>query len=263
MVSGRGGLRRCTPGCGGRGRRREIVRIPAHRIPEDVIAGMVEVAERKDREARDYRERSAAVVGDGPREQELRRWYDSGARSPPTRRSPTAPVAPASTRRWSAESRSPSTGSPIGPGSGRSTRHPRYAGWTGPSSHHPCPNRWTWCDHPPTPSTGAGRAVRVADQPGVVRRPDRDAGRAGRAAGHDADLRRGGAPTPTRAPPRVDLRPTGAEPGCVARRETRFLTLVRAGSDQGTLMMGDSVPRGRPHRVGPTCHPGSMSEGEP
>jgi hypothetical protein len=57
----------------------QIVRIPAQRIPEDVIAGMLEVAERKDREARDYRERSAAVVGDGPREQELRRWYDSGA----------------------------------------------------------------------------------------------------------------------------------------------------------------------------------------
>jgi len=58
----------------------QIVRIPALRVPDDVIAGMLEVAERKDREARDYQERSAAVVGDGPRERDLRRWYDSGAR---------------------------------------------------------------------------------------------------------------------------------------------------------------------------------------
>ena len=58
----------------------QIVRIPAFRIPDDVIAGMFQVAERKDREARDYQERSAAMTGDSDRERELRGWYESGAR---------------------------------------------------------------------------------------------------------------------------------------------------------------------------------------
>ncbi|MEE6260670.1 hypothetical protein [Plantactinospora sonchi] len=62
------------------GSQTQIVRIPALRLPDDVIGGMLEVAERKDQEVRDYQERSAAVVGDGPHEQEMRRWYDSGAR---------------------------------------------------------------------------------------------------------------------------------------------------------------------------------------
>src|SRR5690606_26795297 len=39
------------------GTQTEIVRIPALRLPDDVVAGMGEVAERKEAEARDYRER--------------------------------------------------------------------------------------------------------------------------------------------------------------------------------------------------------------
>ncbi|MGW4465893.1 hypothetical protein [Micromonospora sp. NPDC004704] len=55
----------------------ELVRIPAMRIPDDVLAGMRKVAERKDREAADYRERAAGLPADG--DPELRRLYDTGA----------------------------------------------------------------------------------------------------------------------------------------------------------------------------------------
>lgn len=41
-------------------RQTEIVRIAAMRLPDDVVAGMADVAARKDREAADYRERAAA-----------------------------------------------------------------------------------------------------------------------------------------------------------------------------------------------------------
>lgn len=54
----------------------EIVRIPATRVPDDVVAGMTRIAERKEREAREYRERSAQLAG----AEELRRIYDSNAR---------------------------------------------------------------------------------------------------------------------------------------------------------------------------------------
>lgn len=57
----------------------QIVRIPAFRIPEDVIGGMLRVAERKDREAQDYAERGALLTGEGERERELRARYASGA----------------------------------------------------------------------------------------------------------------------------------------------------------------------------------------
>lgn len=61
------------------GRQTQIVRIPALRVPEDVVAGMAELADRKDREAADYRARSAELTGGGPQERELRDLYDSGA----------------------------------------------------------------------------------------------------------------------------------------------------------------------------------------
>ncbi|TDC33933.1 hypothetical protein E1211_18380 [Micromonospora sp. 15K316] len=57
------------------GRQTEIVRIPAQRVPDDVIAAMAAVAARKEREATDYRARAAATTGDA----ELRRLYTSGA----------------------------------------------------------------------------------------------------------------------------------------------------------------------------------------
>ncbi|WP_416903183.1 hypothetical protein [Micromonospora echinospora] len=61
------------------GRQTQIVRIPALRVPEDVRAGMVELAGRKDREAADYRARGAELTGDTPQERELRGFYASGA----------------------------------------------------------------------------------------------------------------------------------------------------------------------------------------
>ncbi|WBB80033.1 hypothetical protein O7606_01115 [Micromonospora sp. WMMD882] len=62
------------------GRQTEIVRIPALRVPDDVVAGMTELAVRKDREAADYRARGAELAGGDPQARELREWYDSSAR---------------------------------------------------------------------------------------------------------------------------------------------------------------------------------------
>ncbi|MEU8113342.1 hypothetical protein [Micromonospora sp. NPDC048947] len=61
------------------GRQTEIVKIPALRVPDDVVAGMDQVAARKEAEAADYRARAAAVDGDGVGERELREQYASGA----------------------------------------------------------------------------------------------------------------------------------------------------------------------------------------
>ncbi|MET8122025.1 hypothetical protein [Micromonospora sp. NPDC005291] len=61
------------------GRQTEIVKIPALRVPDDVVAGMAQVATRKDTEAADYRARAAAVSGVGADERELRERYASGA----------------------------------------------------------------------------------------------------------------------------------------------------------------------------------------
>ncbi|MEV7231757.1 MULTISPECIES: hypothetical protein [Polymorphospora] len=57
----------------------QIVRIPAFRIPTDVVAGMGLVAGRKDREAADYQQRAHEVAGDGEPERHLRAVYGSGA----------------------------------------------------------------------------------------------------------------------------------------------------------------------------------------
>ncbi|MFI5925259.1 hypothetical protein ACIA3K_04680 [Micromonospora sp. NPDC051543] len=61
------------------GRQTEIVRMPALRVPDDVVAQMERVAARKDGEAADYRARAAAVSGDGVAERELRERYVVGA----------------------------------------------------------------------------------------------------------------------------------------------------------------------------------------
>lgn len=57
----------------------QIVHIPAARIPGDVVDGMVEVAERKEAEAAEYRTLSSTLSGNGERERQLRQVYDSGA----------------------------------------------------------------------------------------------------------------------------------------------------------------------------------------
>lgn len=59
------------------GRQTEIVRIAALRLPGDVVAGMTQVAERKDREAADHRARAAAPAAAA--DPELRRVYETGA----------------------------------------------------------------------------------------------------------------------------------------------------------------------------------------
>lgn len=58
------------------GTQTEIMRIPAGRLPDDVRAGMVQVAERKEREARDYRDRASGMTDDD----DLRQVYESNAR---------------------------------------------------------------------------------------------------------------------------------------------------------------------------------------
>ena len=59
-------------------RQTEIVRISAQRLPEDVTAGMAELADRKEREAAEYRSRAARLGGGGPQERELRQLYEVG-----------------------------------------------------------------------------------------------------------------------------------------------------------------------------------------
>jgi hypothetical protein len=57
----------------------QIVHISAFRIPDDVSAGMASVADRKDAEAREYRELSQKLTGDSEQERSLKQVYDSGA----------------------------------------------------------------------------------------------------------------------------------------------------------------------------------------
>jgi hypothetical protein len=59
----------------------QVVRIPAYRVPDDVIAGMFQAARRRDREQADYRELSAALDGRTDADQRLRRAYDNAARA--------------------------------------------------------------------------------------------------------------------------------------------------------------------------------------
>ncbi|MDP9791985.1 hypothetical protein J2S43_000497 [Catenuloplanes nepalensis] len=61
------------------GAQTEIVRIAVQRLPADLIGGMGVIAERKDREAEDYRRLSAKLTGDSAQELRLRTVYDSGA----------------------------------------------------------------------------------------------------------------------------------------------------------------------------------------
>jgi hypothetical protein len=57
----------------------EIVRIVAFRVPDDVTAAMEMIAQRKEREALDYRQLSQKLSG-GDEERQRRAVYDSGAR---------------------------------------------------------------------------------------------------------------------------------------------------------------------------------------
>ncbi|GAA1895899.1 hypothetical protein [Asanoa iriomotensis] len=61
------------------GMQTQIARMPVRRVPEDVVAGMLRFADRKEREAREYQERAAEVVGT-PEEADLRPVYETAAR---------------------------------------------------------------------------------------------------------------------------------------------------------------------------------------
>jgi len=57
----------------------QIARIPVHRVPQDVVSGMLLFAERKEREAHEYQERAADVTGTAD-EDRLRPVYETAAR---------------------------------------------------------------------------------------------------------------------------------------------------------------------------------------
>ncbi|SNT53267.1 hypothetical protein SAMN05421812_108237 [Asanoa hainanensis] len=61
------------------GMQTQIARMPVHRVPDDVVAGMLLFAERKEREAHDYQDRAAEVTGT-PDEGRLRAEYETAAR---------------------------------------------------------------------------------------------------------------------------------------------------------------------------------------
>jgi len=61
------------------GMQTQIARMPVHKVPEDVVAGMLLFAERKEREAHEYQDRAAEVTGT-PEEGRLRPVYETAAR---------------------------------------------------------------------------------------------------------------------------------------------------------------------------------------
>jgi hypothetical protein len=57
----------------------QVVRIPAYRLPDDVVAGMLNAAVSRDRERADYALLSRELTGTNPNEMRLRRAYDDAA----------------------------------------------------------------------------------------------------------------------------------------------------------------------------------------
>ncbi|MFI5492058.1 hypothetical protein [Actinoplanes sp. NPDC051859] len=60
--------------------RTEVVRIPVYRMPQDVVAGMLNAALARDQEQADYRKLGGELKGDGADER-LRQAYDSAAQT--------------------------------------------------------------------------------------------------------------------------------------------------------------------------------------
>ncbi|GIF48619.1 hypothetical protein DFJ67_8177 [Asanoa ferruginea] len=60
------------------GMQTQIARMPVHKVPDDVVAGMLLFAERKEREAHDYQERAVEVTGTKD-EERLRPVYETAA----------------------------------------------------------------------------------------------------------------------------------------------------------------------------------------
>jgi len=61
------------------GARTEVVRIPAYRLPDDVVAGMLSAAAGRDRERAGYAQLSRGLTGTNPGDMRLRRAYDDAA----------------------------------------------------------------------------------------------------------------------------------------------------------------------------------------
>ena len=61
--------------------RTQVVRIPVYRMPQDVVAGMLNAALARDQEQADYRKLASDLEGDGLNEIRLRRAYDSAAQT--------------------------------------------------------------------------------------------------------------------------------------------------------------------------------------
>jgi hypothetical protein len=61
--------------------RTQVVRFPIYRMPQDVVAGMLNAALARDQEQADYRKLGDELKGDGVNEIRLRRAYDSAAQT--------------------------------------------------------------------------------------------------------------------------------------------------------------------------------------
>ncbi|OJF13265.1 hypothetical protein BG844_16095 [Couchioplanes caeruleus subsp. caeruleus] len=61
--------------------RTQVVKIPVYRMPQDVVAGMLNAALARDQEQADYRKLGGELAGDGVDELRLRRAYDSAAQT--------------------------------------------------------------------------------------------------------------------------------------------------------------------------------------
>jgi hypothetical protein len=59
--------------------RTQVVRIPAYRLPDDVVAGMLGAAVSRDRERADYTQLSQELTGTNPNDMRLRRAYADAA----------------------------------------------------------------------------------------------------------------------------------------------------------------------------------------
>ncbi|AGZ40305.1 hypothetical protein AFR_10080 [Actinoplanes friuliensis DSM 7358] len=63
------------------GLRTPVVKIPVYRMPQDVVAGMLNAALARDQEQADYRKLADELEGDGVNEIRLRRAYDNAAQT--------------------------------------------------------------------------------------------------------------------------------------------------------------------------------------
>jgi hypothetical protein len=63
------------------GVRTQVVKVPVYRMPQDVVAGMLNAALARDQEQADYLKLGAELHGDGVNEIRLRRAYDTAART--------------------------------------------------------------------------------------------------------------------------------------------------------------------------------------